>query len=300
MNRQIILAALLVTALFLTPGTSRARLYNVNTGRFQTLDTYAGNNEDPLSLHKYLYAADDPINRIDPSGHQDTTTELAAEDIDEEIESDIDVVYEPARESATFRILQSAALFAFLADEAGLFDPDPVGTITKDREENPDSMVFLHATSTGAWPELAEGGLPVINPNLGANTDFGLGFYTFNASSADPRVIPSAIQRANQVASRDGGTPVVTIWLMNRAKYNSLTKYDFSALSDADYSSQVGDFRAGRRLTTGSQVAFGEIAKYNGSAWVRNLNLPFQYKFEGYSGVSGLRSFGGFSPEPLH
>ena len=35
------------------------------------MDTYAGNNENPLSLHKYLYGADDPVNRIDPSGHDD-------------------------------------------------------------------------------------------------------------------------------------------------------------------------------------------------------------------------------------
>ena len=69
MNKRIILCALLVTALSLTPGTSRARLYNVNTGRFQTMDTYQGNNEDPLSLHKYLYCKADPVNFVDPSGH---------------------------------------------------------------------------------------------------------------------------------------------------------------------------------------------------------------------------------------
>src|ERR1022692_388846 len=45
------------------------RVYlNPNTGRFWTMDTYAGNNEAPLSLHKYLYGADNPVNCIDPSG----------------------------------------------------------------------------------------------------------------------------------------------------------------------------------------------------------------------------------------
>ena len=48
---------------------NRARYLNQNTGRFWTMDTYAGDNEDPLSLHKYLYAQDDPVDNDDPSGN---------------------------------------------------------------------------------------------------------------------------------------------------------------------------------------------------------------------------------------
>jgi RHS repeat-associated protein len=48
---------------------NRARYLNPNTGRLWTMDTYTGNNEDPLSLHKYLYAGDDPIDNVDPSGN---------------------------------------------------------------------------------------------------------------------------------------------------------------------------------------------------------------------------------------
>ena len=50
---------------------SRARYFNPGTGRFWTADTYEGNQEDPLSLHKYLYCRGNPINRIDPSGNLD-------------------------------------------------------------------------------------------------------------------------------------------------------------------------------------------------------------------------------------
>ena len=50
------------------------RVYlNPNTGRFWTMDSYAGDNQDPVSLHKYLYGADNPVNGIDPSGHDDLT-----------------------------------------------------------------------------------------------------------------------------------------------------------------------------------------------------------------------------------
>ena len=46
----------------------RARYYQPNTGRFWSMDTYDGNSEDPLSLHKYLYCEADPVNGVDPSG----------------------------------------------------------------------------------------------------------------------------------------------------------------------------------------------------------------------------------------
>ncbi len=61
-----------VLAAHFTPPTSSfssVAYLNPNTGRFWTSDSFAGNNSDPLSLHKYLYGADDPVNRIDPSGH---------------------------------------------------------------------------------------------------------------------------------------------------------------------------------------------------------------------------------------
>jgi RHS repeat-associated protein len=46
----------------------RARWYDTLNGRFNQLDPYAGNIQDPQSLHKYLYAHCDPVNNIDPSG----------------------------------------------------------------------------------------------------------------------------------------------------------------------------------------------------------------------------------------
>jgi RHS repeat-associated protein len=48
---------------------NRARYLNPNTGRFWTMDTDEGDNEDPLSLHKYLYAEADPMDNDDPTGN---------------------------------------------------------------------------------------------------------------------------------------------------------------------------------------------------------------------------------------
>src|SRR5437867_3870330 len=49
----------------------RSRFLNPGIGRFQTADSFQGNQSDPISLHRYLYAGDNPVNRIDPSGNTD-------------------------------------------------------------------------------------------------------------------------------------------------------------------------------------------------------------------------------------
>jgi RHS repeat-associated protein len=46
----------------------RARYSDLATGRFISADPFAGNPDEPLTLHKYLYAAGNPVNNRDPSG----------------------------------------------------------------------------------------------------------------------------------------------------------------------------------------------------------------------------------------
>ena len=46
---------------------NRARWYNPSNGRFNRVDPFSGSNSDPQSLHKYLYAHNNPVNGIDPS-----------------------------------------------------------------------------------------------------------------------------------------------------------------------------------------------------------------------------------------
>jgi RHS repeat-associated protein len=48
----------------------RARYYDPVTGRFNRLDPFFGNLNDPQSLHKYLYTHANPVNGIDPSGRE--------------------------------------------------------------------------------------------------------------------------------------------------------------------------------------------------------------------------------------
>jgi RHS repeat-associated protein len=54
----------------------RARYQDTSTGRFWTMDEFEGFGRDPSSLHKYLYAAPNPIMFIDPTGRAVTLAEL--------------------------------------------------------------------------------------------------------------------------------------------------------------------------------------------------------------------------------
>jgi RHS repeat-associated protein len=56
---------------------NRARYLNTSTGRFWSMDTEEGGDQNPMSRHKYLYAEDEPVNGADPSGNDDLT-ELTA------------------------------------------------------------------------------------------------------------------------------------------------------------------------------------------------------------------------------
>src|SRR5262249_18598271 len=47
----------------------RARYMNPAAGRFWTLDGFEGSLQDPVSLHKYLYASANAPNASDPSGN---------------------------------------------------------------------------------------------------------------------------------------------------------------------------------------------------------------------------------------
>jgi len=56
----------------------RERALNPNTGRFLTMDSVEGSEDDPLSLHKYLYCKGSPVMLTDPLGTQGTLVELLA------------------------------------------------------------------------------------------------------------------------------------------------------------------------------------------------------------------------------
>ncbi len=54
----------------------RARYYNPATGRFLSMDPYVGHLIQPATLDKYVYAQNDPVDGVDPTG-RDAIIEVA-------------------------------------------------------------------------------------------------------------------------------------------------------------------------------------------------------------------------------
>ena len=48
----------------------RARWMDPTAGRFASTDRFSGDPYAPVTLHKYLYAANDPIDNLDPTGNE--------------------------------------------------------------------------------------------------------------------------------------------------------------------------------------------------------------------------------------
>jgi len=151
---------------------NRARYLNTTTGRFWTMDTHESFGGDPRELHKYLYASDDPINRLDPSGNQDVISEVGAVTIS--VSEDaitvvseqgvIEVVQAPAAESALQAAVQwalTALVFGALIIQTGDNRPTRHAGVLQvqgeDIEENPPTASavqgsgYTYSKDTLSW-----------------------------------------------------------------------------------------------------------------------------------------------------
>jgi RHS repeat-associated protein len=66
---------------------NRARYYDQRAGRFWSMDTHNPKVYRPATFHSYLYASANPVNRRDPSGHDDIEELDAAMSLNETVES---------------------------------------------------------------------------------------------------------------------------------------------------------------------------------------------------------------------
>jgi hypothetical protein len=103
---------------------------NPNTGRFWTMDSYEGNDIDPLSLHKYLYCKANSVSMTDASGYfgEDMDIDIMVEGM----ESTEAIGAQAVEKCAISKIQQiglGLAASALLAEELGLTGGDIIDTI---------------------------------------------------------------------------------------------------------------------------------------------------------------------------
>jgi len=79
---------------------NRARYLSTITGRFLTADQAQPDIRAPHTLHRYLYAANNPANRIDPTGYDDLAELSVSESISETLDSIPAVEAGPAEDAA--------------------------------------------------------------------------------------------------------------------------------------------------------------------------------------------------------
>ena len=122
----------------------RSRWYAPSTGRFLTPDCYGAESRDPRSLHRYVYALDNPLNRTDPTGQQSLCELSISISIDDILESIEDVIEVCVEENLKGQIYQAVATWATnkvvdaLSDIVGKlvasFGPIPTGGFSFSRE----------------------------------------------------------------------------------------------------------------------------------------------------------------------
>jgi hypothetical protein len=239
------------------------------------MDTYSGNNEDPLSLHKYLYCQDSPVDYTDPSGNLSTVETLTTVDIGLSLAASAITTYSIAE------ALVGARTYAALKSVGSALRV-PVITTPPDPDDA-QYKYFLHGTSTGSW-----GNSIRIDPEDGFRTDFGRGFYTFQCN-------PLGYYWAATWAQKQSGVPFVLVVRMPKSDYGGLSKLDFN---DPTYRSLwqpfVRDCRAGNRQYANKDLVIGPLARFNRESeqWVQRSDITIdQYKFES-GGINKLQFYG--------
>jgi RHS repeat-associated protein len=166
---------------------NRARYYDQRQGRFWTMDTVEADTTSPSALHRYLYANANPVNNIDPSGHDDIQEVAEAEEIDEGLEATAVEKEEPVLEKIaeeTPKLAGDAAnsqvgnlIRAAFAAGAGV----GLGLLLKtlQREES-NTLYFVHGTSLAyaeviQWTGVRED--DILNAGRGSLTPGA--FFTF-------------------------------------------------------------------------------------------------------------------------
>ena len=144
---------------------NRARYLNTTTGRFVSMDSFPGDPQSPQSLHRYIYASGDPVNRKDPSGREDLVEAVS-------VAADYAVIGAIAGLSASAGIAVTAATFLGGNLPHDAFTRPPDGAVVGFQVGwNPSGLLsgsdnpFLYGLALGLQFSAGVSGLELLHKN---------------------------------------------------------------------------------------------------------------------------------------
>lgn len=120
-------------AVAVAPTHQRPRFYNPAVARFTEMDSFMGDVQSPLTLHKYLYCNNDGINLHDPTGHEgDLISTMIATTISVSMQT-IRLVGSMAVRAYVWRTVQNVAFGSLLGAAFGgaIAASDPQGDVAE-------------------------------------------------------------------------------------------------------------------------------------------------------------------------
>jgi RHS repeat-associated protein len=270
----------------------RARYYKPDTGRFWTMDSYAGNQSSPFSLHKYFYCQSDPINLVDPSGY-------LVEDVS--ISTAVGIKIDTLSISALATVYLSYAVYS---GAKGIYDNYQINQVAQnlgvevepavylsdlqndtdwgsdERKRDPGWKYFAHGTSIGAW-----GSSSTIAASGGG--DFGTGFYTFKANL---RGLFWAGGQATRTSTRRGGLPFIIVAKIKQEDLSGMmtTAQDLRGNSAQWTTTVSGYLNNGGQGLSGHPIVIGPVSAQGrrlnpGETPTQRIDMPDQWKWEDVS-----------------
>lgn len=161
----------------------RARYYDPTIGRFLSPDPFDGLDAEPISLHRYLYASNDPVNRVDPSGEDDFS--LGGQLETEGVAAEEDATLSPAiakslaYAGARANLINARSTITLAAVAAGLF----LGSTSETKDPEQRQVLFHYTSAVNAASIAADEAIiatPQFNPSLPS------GAYASDISPIDP------------------------------------------------------------------------------------------------------------------
>ena len=219
----------------------RARYMNPQVGRFVTMDTFAGFQCDPYSLHKFLYANANPVNMIDPSGHMSTMTEVAVAGGIIGAMSGIyvyHVTHAPEERTVTGYVTWAAGgsmIGALLAHGSWVLWVGSAETVaTTFASSGNDFITFYHGTTRQAAQTIRANGIDLSRQR--PDSDFGRGFY-----------VTTELQQAQEWARHKAGSAFAEVleFKVPAASFYSLKGLNFFRSISTSFLRFVHYFRSG-------------------------------------------------------